>query len=40
MQDEALKLLTHIRETLEEFNAFTAVFDLTGHESDPLRRAA
>jgi uncharacterized protein with HEPN domain len=40
MQDEALKLLTDIREALEEIKSFTAGIDLTGYESDPLRRAA
>jgi uncharacterized protein with HEPN domain len=40
MRDEALKLLTDIREALEEINAFTEGIDLAHYESDPLRRAA
>ncbi len=40
MRDEALKLLTDIREALAEIDAFTAGIDLSGYESDSLRRAA
>jgi uncharacterized protein with HEPN domain len=40
MQDEALKLLTDIREALEEIDSFTAGIDLPSYEADPMRRAA
>ena len=40
MQDEALKLLTDIREALEELDGFTAGIDLPAYEADSMRRAA
>jgi uncharacterized protein with HEPN domain len=40
MRDEALKLLTDIREALAEIDGFTAGMDLPSYESDPMRRAA
>lgn len=40
MRDEALKLLTDIREALTEIDTFTAGIDLARYESDSLRRAA
>jgi uncharacterized protein with HEPN domain len=40
MRDEALKLLTDIRDALSDIRSFTAGIDLAGYESDPLRSAA
>ena len=40
MRDEALKLLTDIREALEEIDGFTAGIDLPAYEADSMRRAA
>lgn len=40
MRDDALKLLTDIREALTEIDTFTAGIDLARYESDSLRRAA
>jgi uncharacterized protein with HEPN domain len=40
MRDEALKLLTDIREALEEIDGFTTGIDLPAYESDTMRRAA
>jgi uncharacterized protein with HEPN domain len=40
MRDDALKLLTDIREALSEIDAFTEGIDLVRYESDSLRRAA
>ena len=40
MRDEALKLLTDIREALLDIKTFTAGIDLAEYDSDPLRSAA